>query len=314
MKHLFMFLYLNLVSVLFVFSTITVSSNQYKLKVVQPSKPEKAIDVSITVNNRNYNQITWSKQNNASIDHYNIYKRTTGSSLDWICIASIKYNSVNSYIDINSLSSQVSSSYLISIVDLCGNEYFSETPTSSILLSIKVNKGEDGENVMLKWNKYFGLKISNYKILIGNSVDKMYVIDSLTNEDTVYVKNGKSSENIYYQVEAIGNGNYKYDSKESTYQLYSNIVSTLYSSLNDTTIKERFFAYRNSDHDRIIAFLGDNDFGSYKAMLFDLNGQLVNEQTVPSQAFEIKGVKSKNQIYLLLVTNGKQTYSTKIIF
>jgi hypothetical protein len=156
-------------------------------------KPEICL-VSADENNRN--KVVWKK--NEPVAAYNIYREGTQSG-QYERVATIEYDSPNSWIDAESNANDRSYRYKVSAVDACGNESELSSFHQTIHLSISQGTGNQWD---LHWTPYEGVDYETYAIYrTSGSAGSEEAIATLPGDNTSYTDTNAPSGTVSYWVE-----------------------------------------------------------------------------------------------------------------
>ncbi|KAA6348874.1 hypothetical protein EZS27_003674 [termite gut metagenome] len=159
-----------------------------------PQQPEICL-VSADENNRN--KVVWKK--NEPVAAYNIYREGIQSS-QYERVATIEYDSPNSWIDAETNANVRSYRYKVSAVDECGNE--SEFSSYHQTIHLSMNQGS-GNQWNLNWNRYKGADCLTSNIYRASGNGSMELIASLPGHNTSYTDLYAPWGTVAYQIETL---------------------------------------------------------------------------------------------------------------
>ncbi|OFY96566.1 MAG: hypothetical protein A2491_11070 [Bacteroidetes bacterium RIFOXYC12_FULL_35_7] len=160
----------------------------------QPATPQICIVTVDSIEHKNL--IVWEKEVTTSIDHYNVYRE--GSWAGYYFLAGSKpYNSLSTFLDLNSNPHQRAYRYKITAVDLCGNESDSSTTHKTIHLAI--NSGI-GNSWNLIWTEYEGFNFPGYYIYRHTNSQGWVLIDSIATGYNSYTDIPPNQGQINYMI------------------------------------------------------------------------------------------------------------------
>ena len=282
----------------------------YSLKVIQPDKVISLPQVVVS-SIENANRITWYKQPNASIEYYNINRKNISETdSDWICIGKVNYDDDAMFLDITAkfISNNIYD-YRVSCVNPCGNELFSDLIAQPI--NLKIETTLEGKNNKLVFNPYKGMDVKKYYILSGVLEDQLGIIDSIDSNITSYVDKNHS-DNIYYQIIAVGEIKNEITEDITNVQVYSNKASLSFHGINKKKDDKNIMVLSDYINNKsLIVFLGFRG-EKYKATIFDLSGRPVYNNTFNSETFEISHNLFHKGIYILQIENVGKKDSVKL--
>jgi hypothetical protein len=140
------------------------------------------------------NKIIWDKTPNIGIKTYKIKRESTVAGV-YSEIANIPYNSINSYIDVNSTPNKHADRYILTTVDSCDNE--SEPSSVHQTIHLTISQGLPGTYNLI-WSPYVGFDYKSYYIYKGSSPDNLTLVDSLS---STYISATDTAQGIaYYQI------------------------------------------------------------------------------------------------------------------
>lgn len=310
---MFVSYFIILIIVFFTAPVITFSQNKYSVKVIQPDSIQAPVISLVTVTSENKNLVIWEQTPHQNIQYFKIYRDSTFPTKGWINVGKVKYSENNSFTDNSSFPNVRSYQYIVSTIDQCGNEIFSNHPHKTLKLS--VNEVNDSVYV-LEWNKYEGYKIEGYKIYRGTNATNLSLIDSTTAMLTTFTENERLEKETFYQVEAIENLDTIPTGKKRGLicnKTRSNIASkkSVFNS-SDTTRTPGIVIYPNPmTLNAVVVFPYDSTHKCQLSIL-DLSGHTVFTKPVYSGEIEIVRKNLNEGIYILQI-EGKKNYRKKLI-
>lgn len=160
---------------------------------IKPYAPQQICVVS--VNESNKNQLVWNKVQ-GFIDTFYVLKEITTNQ--YSRISAWAFDSLSTFIDVNSNPDAQSNKYRMEMLDKCGVLSNPSVPHKTIHLSI--NKGT-GTTWNLIWENYEGITPTSYNILRGTSTGNMSVIGTSSASNTQFSDVNAPSGNLVYQIE-----------------------------------------------------------------------------------------------------------------
>lgn len=276
--------------------------HKYSLNIVYPKSVKGPQINYVSVDRSDKNLIKWQQEPNANITSFKIYRNETDSNQGWILIRKMNYPDNFQYEDLTSFPKLKSYRYLISTVNKCGEEIYSKSAHRTIELTREIHE----KTIILKWNPYEGFDVDKYNIYKGTKQDSMNLLCSITNDINFITDNLISTNNIYYQVEAVE----KSDSNQSFTSL-SNIVSSQFEvGFSDTLITEKINLFPNPIKFTALVCFPYYEKINSKYTIFNLNGQAIRNGLIYSNPFEITRNKLVEGIYILEIY-GNKTYRKK---
>lgn len=183
--------------------SVTDAANCNKVEAVEiiNDKPDKKNVCLVTVDSlTNWNLVTWEKQGDIAVSHYNIY-RESSQSLNFQLIGSVSFNDFAYYIDSFASPNVKSWRYKISSVDSCGIE--SELSDYHKTIHLTINQGVGGE-INLVWDHYEGFTFSTYDIYRYSDLLGWELLTNVANNLTSYTDfSPPQTSDLYYVVEAV---------------------------------------------------------------------------------------------------------------
>lgn len=288
------------------------SQNKYTVRVVQPDPMQAPVIKGVTVNSKNKNLIEWDVPANENIQGFNIYRDDISTPTNWEFAGQVSYPGIYSFIDLASFAQSRSYRYRIATVDQCGNEIYNTIIHKTIKLS--VDRTSDNTNI-LKWNAYEGFNVIGYEIYRGETPEILTQIDSTANTVFAYTDQDTTSENTFYQVEAIGyqsNVSSEKSASLNSFKTYSNIVSASILSSSDSldALKIQIFPNPMSSS-ALLTFLYDPT-QKYILSILDMTGKLVYQKVVSSGEVEIKRGNLREGLYILQIA-AKKVFRKKLM-
>jgi len=146
------------------------------------------------------NMLVWEKAQTTGISHYKIYKESSAAGV-YLHAASVPYNAMSKWIDVNSNPKTRAYRYKISQVDSCGNESPQSDFHKTIHLTINLGQGDD---MNLIWNHYYGYEYLTYFIYRYHSSTGWVALDSIPGDLNTYTDDeAPVTGNLKYQVSAL---------------------------------------------------------------------------------------------------------------
>jgi hypothetical protein len=142
----------------------------------------------------NTNLILWKKPNDATIDHYNVYRETSQAGL-YQLIDSVDYDSLTVYNDVAASPNIRSWRYKISTVNTCGIESALSAYHKTIHLSI--SKGL-ANSFNLAWDDYEGFTYPKFKLYRYTNIDGWVYLDSLPTNLYSYTNTPPTEDGLNY--------------------------------------------------------------------------------------------------------------------
>ena len=144
--------------------------------------------------------LVWEKAQTTGISHYKIYKESSAAGV-YLHAASVPYNAMSKWIDVNSNPKTRAYRYKISQVDSCGNESPQSDFHKTIHLTINLGQGDD---MNLIWNHYYGYEYLTYFIYRYHSSTGWVALDSIPGDLNTYTDDeAPVTGNLKYQVSAL---------------------------------------------------------------------------------------------------------------
>ncbi|MBI5217936.1 MAG: T9SS type A sorting domain-containing protein [Bacteroidia bacterium] len=160
----------------------------------QPATPQICIVTVDSIEHKNL--IVWEKEVTTSIDYYNVYRE--GSWAGYYFLAGSKpYNSMSTFLDVNSNPHQRAYRYKITAVDFCGNESDASETHKTIHLAINYGVGNSWN---LIWTEYEGFNFPGYYIYRHTNSDGWVLIDSIATGYNSYTDIPPNQGQINYMV------------------------------------------------------------------------------------------------------------------
>jgi len=250
----------------------------------------------VTVNEDNKNEILWEKQITESINYYNIYKENEITT-EYEVIASISYDSISSFVDINSNPQIESNRYKISHIGFC----FPETELSNFHQTVLLEMTEQTDSWYLSWTPYVGIDDFSVNVLRGTAPDNLEIIASFDNTVTEYTDNDPPDGYVYYQIEVVLST--PCDISKSTSYLYSNIATNDPDFYISVGISENNITNNIYPNPTTSSFTIKSENFPANVQIIDLNGKLI--KTIDDYSGEnIDVTDLQKGVYFVKLTNG----------
>jgi trimeric autotransporter adhesin len=292
--------------------TQVTGQNKYTVKIVQPDPVQAPVITSVTVSTENKNQLAWEQTENENISYFKIYRDAAETEGAWIHVGNISYPGSYTFTDPSSYPNVRSYKYRISTIDKCGNEIYNILNHKTIKLT--VDQTSDASNLLM-WNPYEGFEVGGYKIYKGVDAANLLPVDTTSALKTNYTDLDNTTNNIFYQVEAIGKEEYQSLKKQHLYnsKTRSNVASNRsFITTSDTAGASKIHVYPNPlVINAVVVFPYEAD-QKFQLSILDLTGKLVYTKPVFSGEIEIERKNLKEGLYILQVA-GKKIYRKKLI-
>lgn len=285
------------------------------LKVKQKSLVTRPFIYLATVNTMNGNNlIYWNNQPNSQLSYYNLYRDSLSEGVNsdlltsnnhWMNIGRVFDRDLNYYNDNSSLSSNRSYSYIVSAVDGCGRESFSDTIKTICLTAKKIND----DTTKLMWNKY-NTRANYYRVLKGIDKNNLLVFDSVSSEKNDFL-DLQHNQNYCYQIEAVV-GDKLIDKTGNYVKILSNVATSVDTNKKAVYDIERITFFRDKSNNIKIVF-PYYKFDNFKLFLYDVMGKLHFVEIVNSELIELKGSFVQRGVYVLCFQSNKDKVIKKII-
>lgn len=258
----------------------------------------------VSVSEDNKIIIEWNVIKNPNIKSVNLYRSENNDSTNLQLIRVSLETEQNKFIDENVNPQDIIYHYTISIIDYCKNETFNENTQNTILL--KITKTHDNFN-KLEWNKSLNSN-SNYVILRGESLDKMFIIESIDNSNYLYIDNYIGNSDLYYRIETTkfnkANNSY-FTIKSNTFQVSNSNVACIYD--------EKIKIYPNP-----ITFDFQIVFPSYiknncNLIITDLLGKIIINKPIDTERMVFGRDIFVDGLYLVHIIGKNVNYTDRII-
>lgn len=297
---------------LYLSPTRATGQNKYTVKIVQPDPVQAPVITSVTVSPENKNQLAWEQTASENISYFKIYRDVTEPEGAWIHVANAPYPGSYTFNDPSSYPNVRSYKYRISTIDKCGNEIQSIQNHKTIKLTVDQTSGAAN---LLMWNPYEGFEVGGYKIYKGADAANLLPIDTTSALKTNYTDLDNTTNNIFYQVEAIGKEEYQSLKTLSLYnsKTRSNVASNRsFLTSSDTAGASKIHVYPNPlVINAVVVFPYEAD-QKFQLSILDLTGKLLYTKQVFSGEIEIERKNLKEGLYILQVA-GKKIYRKKLM-
>ena len=150
----------------------------------------------------NTNIVAWSKPITDEISYFNVYKEGTVAN-QYFLVASVPYDSLSQYNDLNSNPNQRSWRYRLTVLDTCGVESAMGNVHRTMHLSVSAGQNYDYN---LSWNHYEGFSYGTYYINRYHPSTGWELIDSIPSNLDSYTDFSLPQGQVFYSVEAIHPG------------------------------------------------------------------------------------------------------------
>lgn len=290
---------------------IPLFTNKYSNKVIQPEKVVSLSQLVVSSIDNAY-KITWYKQPNASIEYYNIYRKSVSeTNSDWICIGKVNYGDDAVFFDVTAkFHSNNNYDYRVSCVNPCGNELFSDSIVQPINLTIE--SIVDSKNNKLVWNPYKGMDVKRYYILSGSDENQPGIVDSLNYNNTSYVVQNPS-EKMFYQIIAAGEIKNAITKDIVYIQVYSNKTSLSFPDSIEKVDNNNILVLSDYNNNKTLIIYRGYKGEQFKATLYDLSGRPIFNQSINAETFEIRHNEYHKGIYILQIENNGKNESVKLL-
>jgi hypothetical protein len=264
------------------------------------------------------NRIVWEKTGNKSIKQYKILKETTTAG-QFASIATIPFNSPNTFIDSFSNPSQHADRYKLETIDSCDN-----TSTSDFhqTIYLAINKGLPGTYNLI-WTPYIGFNFSTYYIYKGSTPDNLKPIDSLANTYNQYTDTAAGV--AYYQVAVRKSSPCFISKRKSDSEPFSQSVSNLednlkYVGINKVVSDLQIKVHPNPFNNELIVESYNVKPALVKIELYNVLGMKIYEFSTSSlisgsykKVIQASEIANASEINILKVTIDDKSYFSKIL-
>lgn len=264
----------------------------------------------------NRNKIIWDKVQSVGIDHYNLYRESTMAGV-YQFLASIPYNNLSEFVDVNANPNIRSWRYKLSSVDQCGNE----SPLSDFHKTMHLTMNEGlGQTINLIWDHYEGFPFYSYEIYRHTSADGWVQIQVMPNNLTSFTDSPPTQEQLYYKITVDkGDSCWATSVDKSQTGPYSQSISNIDDYAIWTGIKEvsevtEFIIYPNPAKNQLTVEIPSSKFQNpaSKIEVLDIFGQVVFVTEIDKrQSIDTSNLPSG--IYLIRLNSSNKTYIKKFI-
>jgi hypothetical protein len=224
----------------------------------------------ITVDEQNHNMLVWKKQE--EIGSFNIYREETQIGV-YELAATIDYNDVNSWVDIESNARIRSYRYKIAGIDTCGN--VSELSSAHKTMHLTINAGMNNSWNLI-WTAYEGTEYSAYNIYrargTGQGPGQFELIATIPGSNTSYSDFFSPAGNVYYMIEIMLSASC--DLGKSVNSIKSNIATNALQAIDDNTAQSNITIYPNPTTGELRIECGEWEVTVI--MIFDIYGRVQN--------------------------------------
>lgn len=292
---------------------IVSSQNKYVVNIVQPDPVLAPVINMVTVSSENKNLVVWEQTPNDNIQYFNIYRDGSNPNDPWINVGKAMYPGSNYFSDGSSFPTVRSYQYLISTIDLCGNEIYN----NRLHKTINLNAVTLNDTIcFLNWNAYEGFDIEGYNIYWGPDENSLSLMDSTSELTTSYVGKERLNKEVFYQVEAV----VKTETITSETKLgikgnktLSNIASnSSFFSSSDSTDAPTIQIYPNPFTVNALVLFSYDPSQKCQLTILDLAGHIVYSQSVFAGEIEIERKDLKEGMYILQIA-GKKVFRKKLM-
>jgi fibronectin type 3 domain-containing protein len=174
------------------------------LSLVVKNPPLQQEICMVSVDDNNHNEVVWKR--NEDVAAYNIYKESSQSG-QYDLVATIDYDSANTWTDMESNARIRSYGYKVSGVDSCGNE--SPISSNHKTMHLTINAGQNNSWNLI-WTPYEGTSYQTYNIYRATgyygSFGAMELIGTMPSTNTSYSDfTAPAGAYVYYVVEIMLN-------------------------------------------------------------------------------------------------------------
>jgi len=291
-------------------------SGAVKVTYIQKEQPEISY---VGVNENNKNVIVWNKQDYAGVQTINIYKETNVTDA-YSKIGSVRFDSVEMFVDTLSSPNVQSNKYKMSIFDECG--YESGLSNHHKTMHLSINKGISNSWNLI-WESYIGYTVSTYNIFRGTTAGNIQLIGSLSGSNNQFSDFTAHAGSVYYQIEALNanmasaqsTGALKMKSTLSPNYSRSNIASyedkTAINELKD--ISDMISISPNPCTDKMVLNVGEITNQKFTLMIFNVLGSVVKSEKVTDGKQTVDLSHLSNGVYMLVVQSDNFTGKQKLI-
>lgn len=310
MRNIFKYLYCFIFCLNFIYLP---AQNKITLNLSQPLVAQIPEIYLATVQD-NKNMILWSSQPNTNVRFYNIYRNIipestkAGKTIEMIKIGQVTNSNFNSFTDISSLPHSRSHSYIVSSVDNCGNELFSDKVFQTLYLNIKSdNKNSD----TLRWNSCNSKSLVGYKIFQGPDLYHLSFVTTTALNDTMFVNSRSTQELMCYQIEATVTLKY-YDQENEEIRVLSNIAPNSSDYLNIFFEPKLITTFFDKTSGNLNIFFPGFCRDKIKLSIYDLSGRLYYAGDVKSEVIEITKDELTKGMNIIHIVGDKFNISKKL--
>ncbi|MCK4679453.1 MAG: T9SS type A sorting domain-containing protein [Bacteroidales bacterium] len=276
------------------------------VEVINPYQNQEICLVTVD-STTNKNLIVFNKTYDKGIEAFNIYKETDQAGI-YNLIGIVPFEGYSTYLDTNSIPSQISDRYKISITDTCGNESGLSIEHRTIHLTSSVGVNNE---INLLWNPYEGFTYSTFNIYRGTLPDNMNLIGTAPSNTFSFTDLTPPTGQLYYVVEVVAPFPCN-PARKSYTSTISNIVNNSAYGFED--IGEMFFAiYPNPFSDQTTIKFNNPSNDIYLFKVYDITGNMVFTKKTDDDHFIIKKEQLKTGIFFLEIIGDNIIKRYKLI-
>jgi hypothetical protein len=246
----------------------------------------------------NKNRVVWEKPITILIDSFYIYRETLASGI-YDHVGSVAFDSLSTWIDLNSNPAVQSYRYKITALDTCGYETSLSDLHKTVHLTI--NQGVGGAWNLI-WSHYEGITYSSYNLFRGTSLNNMTLLTTIQSNLNSYTDLAPPSGTIYYQIEVI-NPNSCVPTKSNDYSSSKSNIAT--SDINNIIeISTEFISvYPNPTSADFSIEITKGLIGE-EYSITDFSGRLLKSGTFHSNKERVELDMFSNGVYLIQIKNS----------
>jgi hypothetical protein len=245
----------------------------------------------------NKNRVVWEKPITTLIDSFYIHRETLASGI-YEHVGSVAYDSLSTWIDLNSNPAVQSYRYKLSVIDTCGLETSLSDLHKTVHLTI--NQGVGGAWNLI-WSHYEGITYSSYNIRRGTSLNNMTLLTTIQSNLNSYTDLAPPSGTIYYQIEVI-NPNSCVPTKSNDFSSSKSNVATNGLNNIDKISTESISVYPNPTSSDFSIEITKGLIGE-EYTITDFSGRLLKSGTFCSNKEKVELDIFANGVYFIQTKN-----------
>lgn len=264
--------------------------------------------VSTNVNNKNI--VIWDPVDGHGTASYNIFRETNIINI-YDSIGTSDFGSPGIFIDENSDPNIQSYRYKISVIDTCGNESGLSSYHSTMHLTLHIGLSLETN---LIWSKYEGFEVQTFNIWRGSDIDSMFIIGSISGNDSTYTDEYPLAGTNIYQVEVVSPYLCNPDSLKTTYSSsFSNRAYRYPEGIDNLVYINTLYIYPNPFIESTILRFNNPEEHQYKLYIMDLSGKICRIiDDVDSSEYELEKGNLIEGFYFIEL-KGPKIFRGKII-